>query len=260
MRLFRLDRVLAPDAPDLAGLSLVPGLVLPLDPHRFGKVLRLAVGDTLTLADSSGALYAARCIAATPPLVEVTALLGPAAANPRHALEVWLPLLKGGKTDDLIRPLVELGATRIVPFSSKNSVVRLDAKKALERQKRLQAIADESCQQCGRSDQPIIAVPVDHLPTEGPGFFLWEVPFAGSHPLDAASDAAPPARRGLTARIARVLSGPEGGLAQDEAERLIALRWVPHWLGPRILRAETATLVLATLVQVARDELPSPLQ
>ncbi len=251
MRLFRLDRVLAKDAPELAGPALVPGAVLPLDPHRFGRVLRLAVGDVLTLADATGARYAATCVSATPPLVEVTAVLGSSSANPRHPLEVWLPLLKGGKTDDLIRPLIELGATRIVPFSSQNSVVRLDKKKALERQTRLQAIADESCQQCGRSDQPTVAVPVDHLPTVGPGLFLWEVPFEGVLPDDA-TNGAPHVLTG------RVLSGPEGGLTNVEAERLVSLGWVPHWLGPRILRAETATLVLATLVQVARDELPSP--
>lgn len=258
-RLFRLDRALAPGEP-LPRLS--PGLVLALDPHRFGRVLRLVVDEVLTLADASGAMFSARCVSADPPRVEILELLPSPPANPRHALEVWLPLLKGGKSEDLVRPLVELGATRIVPFSSQHAVVRLDARKAAARRERLQAIADESCQQCGRSDQPRVELPVDHLPRVGPGLFLWEVaPESGptvpaSEPLS--SQPPPGTLWDPSPDPLRLLSGPEGGLSRAEADALVALGWRPLWLGPRILRAETAVIALATMAQLARGELPWP--
>lgn len=238
-KLFRLDRVLDPSE-RARPLSL--GEVLSLDPHRFGRVLRLAAGDRLTLVDPTGAAFEVVALGGDPPRVEVLATASLPTANPRRPLEVWVPLLKGGKAEDLVRPLVELGATAIVPFSCKRSVVRLDDKRALERQRRMQAIADEACQQCGRTDRPEVLAYVDHLPKTGPGVFLWEE--GGGASVDA----------GL-AEAGRVLSGPEGGLDPSEAEHLVGLGWRPMWLGHRILRAETAVLTLTALAQSARGEL-----
>jgi 16S rRNA (uracil1498-N3)-methyltransferase len=40
--------------------------------------------------------------------------------------------------------------------------------------------------------------------------------------------------------------GPEGGFTDQEVELARAAGWLPMDLGPRILRIETAALVLAT--------------
>jgi len=223
-------------------LELVPGSVVPLDAHRFLTVLRLGLGDTVVLCDPNGTLFEARLTQSDPLMAEV---LGPAPSPDRNAcapLEAWLPLLKGGKTDDLVRQLTELGATRIVPFFSRHAVVRLDAKKAQDRRERFVSITREACNQCGRTDLPEVAIPIDGMPTTGPGAFLWEGGGAPALPT-------------LTARpefAARILTGPEGGLGLAEAEALIALGWVPLTLGQRILRADTASLVLASLAQAVR--------
>lgn len=239
-KLFRLDRVLAPGEP-LGPLAV--GQLVALDPHRFGRVLRLAPGESLTLVDPTGAAFLAESLGGDPPRVTVIAPSSRPSADPRRELEVWVPLLKGGKAEDLVRPLVELGATVIVPYASKRAVVRLDAKRAVERQKRMQAIADEACQQCGRADRPNVAPYVDHLPRVGPGVFLWEE--GGGRGDDLAT-------------TPRLLTGPEGGLDPSEADHLVALGWSPMWLGQRILRAETACLTLAVLAQSARGELHAP--
>ena len=239
-KLFRLDRVLAPGEP-LGPLSV--GQVVALDPHRFGRVLRLAPGESLTLVDPTGAACLAESLGGDPPRVTVLAPSDRASADPRRPLEVWVPLLKGGKAVDLVRPLIELGATVIVPYACKRSVVRLDAKRAAERQKRMQAIADEACQQCGRADRPQVLPYVDHLPRVGPGVFLWEEGGGSGDDLPTTT---------------RLLTGPEGGLDPSEADHLVALGWAPMWLGRRILRAETACLTLAILAQSARGELHAP--
>ena len=46
----------------------------------------------------------------------------------------------------------------------------------------------------------------------------------------------------------QVVSGPEGGLSQDEELALRDLGFEPCSLGPRVLRAETAALVALTLL------------
>jgi len=226
-------------------VELAAGRRVPLDAHRFLTVLRLGLGDTIVLCVPGGVLFEARIGALAPLVAEI---IGPAARPDRNAqapLEVWVPLLKGGKTDDLVRQLTELGATHIVPFFSRHAVVRLDAAKAADRRERFASIAREACNQCGRTDLPTVAAPVAGIATSGPGAFLWE---GGGAPALATLSAQP-------ALGARILSGPEGGLGLDEAEALIALGWLPLTLGHRILRADTAAIVLATLAQAVRGGL-----
>lgn len=221
---------------------LTPGAVVPLEAHRFLHVLRLGAGDAIVLCDPSGALFEATITTTSPLMAEIVRPHESPERNATRPLEVWLPLLKGGKSDDLVRQLTELGATRIVPYASRYTVVRLDDKRAAERRTRLEAIAREACNQCGRTDLPAIEPPRDRIPHHGPGVFLWE---GGGEPALETLSAKPEL-------AARLLTGPEGGLALAEAEALIALGWVPLTLGPRILRADTAVLVLASLAQAVR--------
>jgi 16S rRNA (uracil1498-N3)-methyltransferase len=215
-----------------------------LDPHRFERVLRVRVGERLTVCDREGCLYVLEIEALSPPRARA---LGPVEGpdrNPRGELEVWVPLLKGGRTDDLVRQLTELGATRIVPFSSRHSVVRLESAKAAERARRFAQIAEEAGNQCGRTRLPEVVPPVDGLPIAGPGVFLWEGE-AGHGVTEALRDGE---------ASSRILVGPEGGLSSDEAGLLVTRGWRPATLGARILRAETAVVLLATLALAAKGE------
>jgi 16S rRNA (uracil1498-N3)-methyltransferase len=45
-----------------------------------------------------------------------------------------------------------------------------------------------------------------------------------------------------------LLVGPEGGFTEDELERGRASGAIPFYLGPRILRTETAAVVAASLI------------
>lgn len=220
---------------------LTLGAEVTLPGHRFVKVLRARPGEQLTLCDPTGALWTARIEALDPFVVQIVARREGPAREAAQALEVWVPLLKGGRTDDLVRQLTELGASRIVPFASARAVVRLESGRAADRQARFATIAREAAQQCGRTIVPVVALPVAGIPTAGPGVFLWE-------------EGGAPARDALVACPGRILVGPEGGLAEAEAHQLEALGWHAAWLGPRILRAETACLTLAVLALSAAGE------
>lgn len=218
------------------------GASVTVDGHRFVRVLRARVGSTFTVCDARGALWEARVMALEPFALEVVARASAPDRNPSVELEAWVPLLKGGRTDDLVRQLTELGVTRIAPYASRRAVVRLDAAKARERHQRMQAIAREAGNQCGRTLLPEVLAPVDGLPAIGPGAFLWE---GGGEPV----------REVLAHGVPRILVGPEGGLADDEAQHLTGLGWRATTLGPRILRAETAVVTFAVMALAAAGEL-----
>ena len=59
-------------------------------------------------------------------------------------------LPKGDKMEWIVQKSVELGAHKIVPFSAKRSVVKLDEKKAVKKQERWQLIAKGAAEQSGR--------------------------------------------------------------------------------------------------------------
>lgn len=215
--------------------------------HHLSRVLRVATGAEVMLMDAAGVAWAGTVTSVAPGAVEVRVVAESADAGdatPRVSLTVWVPLLKGGRTDDLVRQLTELGATRIVPYASLRTVARVDGAKAARKLERWRVIAREATRQCGRADEPVIDA-VAGLPADGCGVFLWE-------------EGGPPARDVLAARVTNgelaVLIGPEGGLDAAEAARLEAAGWAPASLGPRVLRAETAVVAAAVLALHALGE------
>ncbi len=219
--------------------------------HHLIRVLRLEDGAALEAVDREGGVWRAALVDSDPISVEILER-GPASdANPRTVLEVWVPLLKGGRTDDVVRQLTELGAARIIPYASERSVARVEPSKAAGRRERWRSIAAEATRQCGRSDLPQIPeeAPLSGLPrpVDRPGVFFWE-------------EGGPPAAETLEQAVARspgvlsILTGPEGGLSPEEARTLELRGWRPASLGSRILRADTAPLVAATLAFAALGE------
>ena len=113
---------------------------------------------------------------------------------------------------------------------------------------RLDAIAEESAEQTGRLDVPMVDAPVklDAL-LDG-----WD----GSRRLmfcdETGGAPAIPALQGRGDGPWAILIGPEGGFTPEEGERLRALPFATAVsLGPRILRADTAATTALTLWQAA---------
>ena len=155
--------------------------------------------------------------------------------------------LKEKKMDNLVRKLCELGITRWVPFFSKRSIARPDAKRLEARSRRWQRIATEAVKQCRRIDTLQIADAIsfekmlDFSQDCDLRIVFWENE-SSLLSADPASEDNPPQKILL-------MLGPEGGFTDKEIERLQNYGFVCAGLGPRILRAETATIAAATLVQ-----------
>ena len=216
--------------------------------HHIKNVLRLKPGDGLKLFDGTGFEYEAVIVRVSAKKVTVEIQHKARAAAPSGVqIIVAQAFLKEKKMDDLVRKLCELGMTRWVPFFSKRSIARPDAKRLEARSQRWQRIATEAVKQCRRIDTPQIA---DALSFEAMLDFsqncdvrivFWE---NESSPLTGglASEDSPPKKILL-------MLGPEGGFTDQEIEQLQNRGFVPAGLGPRILRAETATIAAVTLVQ-----------
>ncbi len=218
--------------------------------HHATRVLRLRVGDRLTLFDGRGGEYAAT-------LAERTRDGVSAEIGAWHEVERESPLgivlaqgISSAERMDLtVQKAVELGVAAIQPLDCEKSVVRLDARRAASRLAHWQRVVIAACEQCGRNRLPQVRPPLsvavlcEASQTQGPKWLL--SPEAPTRLRDAA--------RGLGTGLV-VAAGPEAGFSESESRALLEAGYAPVRLGPRILRTETAALAaLAALNAIAGD-------
>jgi 16S rRNA (uracil1498-N3)-methyltransferase len=211
------------------------------------KVLRLKAGDPVTIFDGSAKEYDGSIAELGPAfvLVQIQKTSSPQKDSP---LEITLAqsLLKGEKMDYVIQKATELGIRRIVPFFSSRSVPLLEKSKRLERQHRWERITVEASKQCGRAILPEVRPLQDYdemlrlVPADVLRFILWE---REGVPLKQVLKRSPEKKKVF------FIVGPEGGLSEAEVEESKKTGFVPVTLGKRIVRAETASLCLLSILQ-----------
>jgi len=235
----RLTRVYV-DAP------LASGMRVTLQGSAAGhltRVLRLRVGEALTVFNGAGGEYAASIEHAHAGRVAVA--IGELRAIERESpltLTLAQGVSRGERMDLVVQKATELGASGLAPVLAERSVVRLTAQQADRRLNHWRAIAIAACEQSGRNRLPAIASPVplkDFLRTSDGSMRLVLSPAATATLADLPR---------LVSAVT-VLIGPEGGLAEAEQEAAVAAGFKPVRLGPRVLRTETAAIAALTLLQ-----------
>lgn len=215
---------------------------LPEPVVRHVQVLRLKIGDPLTLFDGMGG----ECPAT---LLTLDKRQASVRLDARRDVERETPyrltlaqgLCSNEKMDWLLEKACELGVARIEPIVAARSVVRLSGERAQRRQAHWEALMRAACEQCGRNRPPSVSGAL--------GFEAWlAAPRAsdttrlllsprGSQPFAALPEQAPPGEIVL-------LIGPEGGLDAEEEAAARAAGFRAVSLGARILRAETAGIAM----------------
>ena len=217
--------------------------------HHIKNVLRLTTGDTIKLFDGTGYEYEATIIKLSANMVNVEVQhKSIAKMNEGVQIIVGQAYLKERKMDDLVRKLCELGVSHWIPFFSHRSIPRPDKRKLTARSQRWRRIATEAVKQCRRINAMQIgeACFFEDVLAFGDSCDLkivfWE---NESKPLcgDVASYSEHPLRKIL------LVLGPEGGFTDQEIQLMVDSGFAVAGLGPRILKAETATLAACSLVQ-----------
>ncbi len=216
---------------------LVEGARVDLDSGQanyLGNVLRLKPGAELLVFDGTSGEWLARIAEAG--RKRIALLVERQTREAESVPDVWLAFapVKRSQTDWLIEKATELGAARLIPVMTRRTIaerVRLE---------RLEAIAIEAAEQCGRTRLPDISepMPLAHLLQNRASsrtlYFADEA--GGERPAEV-----------FTPGPAVILIGPEGGFSDEERAAICAApNAVAVSLGPRILRAETAALAALT--------------
>lgn len=222
---------------------LAEGQPVPLSrdaAHYLFGVMRLARGAEVALFNGRDGEWSARVAEAG----KRGGVLEPARQTAPQVLppDVWLLFapVKKARTDFIVEKAVEMGVRRLVPVATEfTNSERI-------RQDRLQAHAREAAEQCGATFVPEVAelakLPalLSDWPDERRLMFCDEARAGGAGAFAEASGQGPWA----------ILVGPEGGFSGAERSRLDAMPQARvAALGPRILRADTATVAALTLWQ-----------
>lgn len=204
------------------------------------NVLRYKVGDTVYINE-----YELEIEKLSKDILEGT-VIGklPQRGIPKIDITLMQSYLKSDKMDYVVQKAVELGVKNIIPVITKNTVVKLDEKDKVKKVERLSKIAKEAVEQCGRADN------VDVGQVES----LSKIDFALYDAVLICHETSNVSLKDTLNSIkdkksVAVIVGPEGGLDNIEVDNLLQnSNTVDVSLGDRILRAETASLAILSIL------------
>ncbi len=213
--------------------------------HYLVRVLRLVVGNTVTLFNGDGRNYAAEIceIQGQNVLLKVIDSL---VSDNESPLKITLvqAVSRGERMDYALQKATELGVFGIQPVMSKRVEVRLDEKRQVKRVAHWQSVVISACEQSGRAVVPQVNPPIS--------LFDW----AGIADNSARIVLDPASETRLTSVSIQgdevsLIVGPEGGFDVSELTELKAQGVSAVSLGRRVLRTESAGPAAIAVLQAA---------
>lgn len=231
-------------------LAAQTSLTLSEEEARHARdVLRLRNGDAAYVFDGEGREFRFTIAEVTRNAVSLDLVEQVEPAKPESPVDLTLAvaLLKGEKFDLVVQKATELGVTRLLPVITARADVRIrDATEGKRKVERWQRIALEATKQCGRARLMKIEGPVafDSLVDQPPRENELRLMFAERDGEPLAEVLGDSAQGPVTALI-----GSEGGWTDEEIAQARTNSWKIITLRGRTLRAETAGIVVAALLQ-----------
>ncbi len=224
------------------------------DVWHMTKVLRLSPGQKIVVFDGTGREYLV--VLETVKRQEVFGVIQEQWAQvseSRLKLTLVQAIPKADKMDLIVQKAAEIGVNEIIPLNSARSVWGTKTKhsqpaKVHQRLERWSRIGIEAAKQSGRSSVPLIrpVLSLDELfiqPQQADvKLLLWEEEEQRTFKETLRTQKSP-------VQSAAIVIGPEGGFSQEESERFHQHGYLPVLLGKRILRTETAGLVVLGILQ-----------
>ena len=230
------------DPSDISGHDIYIG---GRDYNHIKNVLRMRTGEVVSISDgASGREYRCHIVDIGEEKVHLRLdFIKEADVELPVRITLFQGIPKSDKMDLIIEKCTELGVTEIVPVETARSVVKLDEKKAEKRREHWQGKAEAAAKQSKRAIIPEIRgiVGMNEALDMAADSGLRLIPYELAENFQKTRDIISEVKPGE--RIA-VFIGPEGGFSEEEIARAEGRGFVPISLGRRILRTETAALVL----------------
>jgi 16S rRNA (uracil1498-N3)-methyltransferase len=213
---------------------------------HLSRVLRLQAGATIECLDGQGGCFQAECLEVHRSRVQIRILSIQQSVPQVPEIRLAVALGKGSKWEELIRPVTELGVSRLTPLVSERTEGEFPLSKFESKKIRWQKMAQEACKQSGNLwlpefDQPVSFLDLIEQIADDQDCWMGSLHFQSRKFAPSSS------REKIL-----LLIGPEGGWT-DQEEQVALQRGVSFFnLGKNTLRLETAAV---SALAVARQHL-----
>ena len=206
-------------------------------------VRRLRVGEAVDVVDGAGTRASGEVASVDGSSLEM--LVRQVAVEPVPVVRVVavVALIKGDRFDDALAMLTEAGVDEIVPWAAQRSIVQWRGDKALRAAQRTAAVVAEAGKQSRRARFPVVAVlastaeVAERIAAADAAYVLHE-----SATIPMLADSLP--SRGDVVLV----TGPEGGITDDELAAFATSGARVVRMGPTVQRAATAAVTAAAVV------------
>ncbi len=216
--------------------------------NHLAKVLRSKIGDLVTVCDKKETDY--NCKISEISKKEVTLEIIEKVKNetePNYKITLFQSLPKQSKMELIIEKCVEIGVSEITPIETKFCVAKKNDKSE-QKISRWQKISETAAKQCNRGIIPKIneVIDIKDLKNEVEKFDLFIVAYEKEKELTI-KNLLKEVKKDEVKNIG-IIIGSEGGFDVDEIEMLKSLGIKSVSLTDRILRTETASFFLSTIL------------
>ncbi len=213
------------------------------------KVLRLRIGESLQLFNGFGGEYLAilKDTHKQHAIIKVNKYIATENESPLK-IHLGQAISRGERMDFAVQKSVELGVDCITPLITERCGVQLSTERISNRLQHWQKVVISASEQSGRCIVPQVFQPcefADFLKQPKGELCLICHPFTPSKAL--------PDLMGVS-KVTLII-GPEGGFSEQEVIQAEKTGFQSLFLGPRILRTETAALAAITLLQTIGGDL-----
>ena len=233
------------------------------DVNHIKNVLRLGIGDRITVSDGSSRDY--ECIISSVDEEVIADIVDIHDCNAELPVKIRLyqGVPKADKFELIIQKAVELGAAEIIPVMMERTVVKLDDKKMDKKLDRYKKIAEAAAKQSRRGIIPEIGQYItfkkaveelsdfDHISGNESIRRMILVPYENAEGMDYSRKVL--AKAGDYDEI-DIFIGPEGGFSDNEIELVKSRGAEIITLGNRILRTETAGMTILSILSFILDK------
>jgi 16S rRNA (uracil1498-N3)-methyltransferase len=209
------------------------------DRKHMTKVLRLGIGDIVSVSDTVQFEYTAEITAIEKDFIEARILdKQKFAREPELKITLFQGIPKQGKMETIIQKAVELGVYSVVPVFTDRTVV-IDHGNFHKKIERWQKVADEAVKQCKRGIIPEIRREMlfKDMLNDIVKFELILFPYENEE-KNTIKDCLRMIK--TKPQNTAIIIGPEGGFSDYEAQALISIGARSVSLGKATLRTETA--------------------
>lgn len=211
----------------------------PADSKHLSGVLRSQKGERLIFFNGSDR-FIGEVLSTGPRNVTIRLIDQIPAPVLKGDVTLCQAILKKDKMEWVVQKAVELGAARLIPFSSERTISKEVGQSKIDRWRK---IDDEALKQCGR---------VTPMTIDPPTSFSKLVQAADKDSLlilfHSETAGFSESRFSPLSKIC-CLIGPEGGFSEKEVEMARQAGCAIRSLGPLTLRSETAAVAALTLIQ-----------